>query len=88
MIKTRYQLEIFRMQAKTFTLLQSDGDNSRWGAAFDVYRIHVTMVETAAQKPGGFNLQGKQHLNIISNTIRSLQNDYRLLKQKLLYSAL
>jgi hypothetical protein len=76
------------MQAQAFILLKSDGDNLRWGTAFDVYRIHVTMVETAAQKPGSFNLQGKRDLNIISNTICSLQNDCRLLKQNLFYSAL
>jgi hypothetical protein len=76
------------MQAQTFTLLRSDGDSLRWGAAFDVYRIHVTVLQTTAQKPGGFNLQGKQDLNIISNTTCSLQNECCLLKQNLLYSAL
>jgi hypothetical protein len=48
-----------------------------------VYSIHVTIVERAGQKLGGFNLQNKQYLNIISNTMRSLQNDWRVLKQNL-----
>jgi hypothetical protein len=81
MIATRLQRKIFRIQVQNVTLHQSVGGNLRRRAAFDVYRIHVTIVERARQKPGGFKLQDKQYLNIISNTMRSLQNDRRVLKQ-------
>jgi len=88
MNKTRFQRKIFRMKVQNSTLLHSDGDNLCWDVAFDENRIHVTMDEIAAQKPGDFNLQSKQDLTIISNTICNLQNDCRLLKQNLFYSAL